>query len=311
MVLKLFLNHRNSITRRTFLNGNVLKPGLWQNIKRHEALAGGLRLDWSVLNELEVYASAIRDRSRIFQRVYTKADTSVAVYVKIYTYKKHPFQRLARRGRSRVEARNLLFFKNIGIPAPRVIGWGQRRNLWGRLVEEFIITEAVPGALPLDVFVKSACPDNSRPVHARRREEIIDKISLWTRKIHDHNFFHNDLYWRNILAQINNEAIKLFWIDCPAGGFYPLPTGRHRKRLKDFATLDKLARLYCTKQERRRFVSGYLKCPEGSPEVERFSKAVSNYRRRRFDPGDDLKRAMAEGGCRQSLKDSVKKNKLR
>ena len=59
-----------------------------------------------------------------------------------------------------------------------------------------------------------------------------------------------------------------------------------RRALKDCATLDKLARLHCSKEERLRFVAGYLDQPIDSPEVAAQAEAIADYRRKRFDPED-------------------------
>lgn len=257
------------------------------------AQADALHLDWSRLDQLEVDASVVLGRSAVFQRTFSEGDTPVPVYVKIYTYRKHPLQRLGRPGRSRIEARNLLFFQRIGIPAPRVLGWSERRNRIGRIVEEYIITEAISGAEPLDVFVPAACPDRSEPLFRERRDTILLQLGRWTRAMHDCHFFHKDLKWRNLLGRLMDDTVELYWIDCPTGDFHPSPLTRRHHQLKDCATLDKLARILCTTEERRRFVAGYLDLPEDAPEVANFSQAVSRYRRRRFDAKDDRQRAHA------------------
>jgi len=271
-----------------------LKSGLLKTIAQHEALAGRLRLNWDILEQMGINASAIKVRSRIFQRIFWVQDQAISVYVKIYTYKKHHLQRVAHRSKARIEARNLIFFKTIGIPVPEVMGWGLRRNSWGWPVEEFIITRAIEGAQPLDLFAKNVCPDRSRPEFVFRREEIIDKISLWTKKLHDHKFFHNDLYWRNIIGCLADEKIRIYFIDCPAGSFHLLAGQRRHKRVKDLACLDRLARVYCTREERVSFIARYLNCPEHSRKAKNLCKAVSIYRQRRFDSDDNQKKSMTE-----------------
>ncbi|MGB9499105.1 MAG: lipopolysaccharide kinase InaA family protein [Dissulfuribacterales bacterium] len=276
------------------VSDNIIKKNssLSPDVAKLSAIAGSIRLQWSVLNQMNIDASSVRIRSKLFQRYFTESQSQIPVYVKIYTYRKHPLHRFCRRGRSRIETRNLLFFKNIGIPVPRVIGWGERRIWWGKLEEEFIITETIADAQPLDVFVEIACPDRSRPLYAERRDKIIDQVACWTRKLHAHHFFHKDLYWRNILARLTNEEIELFWIDCPTGGFYPLPIGYRHRQLKDCATLDNLARVLCTREERKRFVASYLGCAADDPNVLKFGQALTRYRRRRFDSRHGVKESM-------------------
>ena len=73
----------------------------------------------------------------------------------------------------------------------------------------------------------------------------------------------------------------------PKGDFTRSTIHQSRRALKDCATLDKLGRLHCTKQERLRFVAGYLNQPIDAPEVTTFAQAISRYRRKRFDARDE------------------------
>lgn len=256
------------------------------NIDDISAQTDALRKDTSLLDALGVDASKVRDRSQVSQRSFTENDATVHTFVKIYSYRKSPFQRLWRRGIARIEARNLLFFKSISIPTPRVVAWGQRKNVIGQIVDEFIITEAIPETQTLDEFMTTACPDRSQPLYCSRRDSIIDQLSHTTRAIHAHNFYHQDLKWRNILVRANGDQTELFWIDCPKGDFTRSATHQSRRALKDCATLDKLGRLHCTKEERLRFVAGYLDQPVDAPEVATFAQAIADYRRKRFDAED-------------------------
>jgi len=263
-----------------------------------------LRRDVSFLHPFGIVASDVRTRSKVAQREFTEDGVLIPVYVKIYSYKKHPFQRLWRKGTARTEARNLLFFDKIGIHTPRVIAWGERKNAIGKIVEDFIITEAVSGTQTLSEFMTTACPDRSTPLYCDRRDHIIDQLARWTSAMHAHQFYHQDLKWRNILGRANGDQTELFWIDSPKGDFNPLPFRQTSGRLKDCATLDKLARLHCTQEERLRFVAGYLDQPADAPEVASFAQAISNYRRKRFDAEDERQarqRQAKANGLHQAL----------
>jgi hypothetical protein len=93
--------------------------------------------------------------------------------------------------------------------------------------------------------------------------------------------------WRQGTARIESDQTELFWIDCPKGDFTKSATHQKRRALRDCATLDKLARLRCTKEERMRLVVGYLDQPVDAPEVATFAQAISAYRRKRFDAEDE------------------------
>lgn len=243
--------------------------------------------DWHLLEALEIDPSVMRQRSVVFQRELVFKGCQHPVYVKIYDYNRRPFQRLWRRGRSRREARNLEFFRQLGIEAPGVLAWGERRNIFGKMTKEFIITEMIAGAFMLEEFVMRHCPDRSTGKFRRMRETIIDTLARWTCLIHEHGFFHEDLKWRNVLARTEEGGVRLFWIDCPQGHFKRTGFGRRRARLKDCATLDKVARRLCTPAERLRFVARYLGTEENDPCALAFAREVSAYRRRRFDSRDE------------------------
>lgn len=257
------------------------------NSQKLNIQTNALRRDWSFLQKVDVDASKVQDRSGVFQREIAIDGTTIPVYVKVYTYRKHPFQRLWRRSISKNEARNLLFFSNIGIHTPKIIGWGTKRNLFGKIVEEFIITETVAETDMLSRFIENTCPDRSTPEYCERRDAIIQQLAKWTREMHRHNFYHQDLKWRNILGRLNHQKVELFWIDCPNGDFSSAGFLHKKKQLKDCATLDKLARHHCTKDERIGFVAAYLDKPVDAPEVIKLSKDISLYRQNRFDEEDD------------------------
>lgn len=256
------------------------------NIDELSAQTDALRKDYTFLEGFGVDASKVSDRSQVTQRTFTEHGVDIPTFVKVYSYRKSLLQRLWRKGTACLEARNLLFFKAIGIPTPRVIAWGQRKNAIGKIIDDYIITEAIADTQTLDAYMAEHCPDRSEAIYRSRRDSIIDQLSQATRAIHAQHFYHQDLKWRNVLCRSNDEQTELFWIDCPKGDFTNSATHQARRALKDCATLDKLARLHCTKEERLRFVAGYLDKPADSPEVAAQAEAIADYRRKRFDPED-------------------------
>ena len=207
---------------------------------------------------------------------------------------RHPFERLLRRSRSQNEVRNLLFFGSIGIPTPQILAWGEKRNSIGRVVQDFIITEAVKDALPLDAFIQTVYPNQEDLNHRPARINIVRQLGRWTRRMHDHNFIHEDLKWRNILARPQQGGADLYWIDCPKGSFKKPGKLMDRKKLKDCATLDKLARIQCSKEERAEFILAYLGNDSTPLKVQKLCTDIENYRRERFDPKDDKQKEDAK-----------------
>ena len=253
-----------------------------------------LRKEWTFLAPYDLPTAEINDRSAVFRNKVSVDQQSTEAYIKIYTSKKHPFERLLRRSRSHNEVRNLLFFGSIGIPTPKILAWGEKRNSIGRVVQDFIITKAVKDTLQLDAFIQAVYPIQENPTHRLSRIEIARQLGRWTRKMHDHNFVHEDLKWRNILARQHRFGADLYWIDCPKGSFKKPGAIMDRKKLKDCATLDKLARIYCSIEERTEFIKAYLGNHATPLKVQKFCKDIEDYRRNNFDAKDDKQRKDAK-----------------
>ena len=253
-----------------------------------------LRKEWTFLAPYDLPTEELKDRSTVFLSEVSLDQQSTKAYIKIYTSKKHPFERLLRRSRSQNEVRNLLFLSSIGIPTPQILAWGEKRNSIGRFVEDFIITKAVKDALQLDAFIQAVYPNQEDPIHRPPRIEIARQLGRWTRKMHDHDFIHEDLKWRNILARPQQGGTDLYWIDCPKGSFKKPGALMDRKKLKDCATLDKLARIQCSKEERTEFIKAYLGYHATPLKVQKLCKDIEDYRRERFDTKDDKQRKDAK-----------------
>jgi hypothetical protein len=139
----------------------------------------------------------------------------------------------------------------------------------------------------------------STRTHALRRNgALLEQLQVDPSKVRERSQvfqrdFHQDHKWSNILVRMNGEVVELFWIDWPKGYFSSFSSRQKHARLKDCATLDKLARQHCTPEERRRFVATYLEQPIDAPEVVAFSKSIARYRCKRFDAQDNRQIAEA------------------
>jgi len=90
------------------------------------------------------------------------------------------------------------------------------------------------------------------------RDAVIVDLAQVIAKLHQNRFCHNDLHWRNILIQENESSRghKIYLIDCPSGKHLFWPFLNYRK-LKDLASLDKLAPNYLTQTQCLRFFLEY------------------------------------------------------
>lgn len=146
------------------------------------------------------------------------------------------------------EWQNLQRFDAWGIPTPLVVAWGCEQR-YGRFVRGAMISLEIPDTEDMATLAHN----NDRRLQDHSWLNLIgDQLALYTRKMHENNFMHNDLKWRNIL--INGEG-RLFFIDCPCGKFWLRPFREYRI-IKDLACIDKIAKHKLSRTHRLRF---YLK----------------------------------------------------
>lgn len=236
-----------------------------------------LRREWSFLHSFGLDTKKLIDRSAVFQQTIVIEGEEVPVFIKVYANKKHPLQRIFRRGKSRTEVRNLLFFQSIGIPTPRIVAWGNRRNRIGRIVEEFIITEEVPDSLTLDQHVRR------KSLSRLQAARLARTLGCWLRNMHTNNFYHKDIHWRNILIRCKNQKLTISLIDCPRGDFYYSTIRSRYWRLKDCAILDKYANVLVDDIARSVFLQAYLNASCNSSSFKKWSQRIPAYRLARFD----------------------------
>ncbi|HKK17750.1 MAG TPA: lipopolysaccharide kinase InaA family protein [Opitutales bacterium] len=216
-------------------------------------------------------------RSQVFIRKIDEGSKRTTAYVKIYANNRAAFQRLFRKSRSHIEAKNLCFFKASGISTPRIIAWGEERNRLGKVTRDFIITESIDQAVQLDDFIRE------RNTSVKDRVRLAKELGYWLRDIHHEGFYHKDIHWRNILVHMEKKGPSLYWIDCPRGSFHRLPPVRKHWRIKDCAILDKYASVLCSPVERLAFLSAYLGEHHRSTELQQFADQIVTYRRNRYD----------------------------
>lgn len=169
-------------------------------------------------------------------------------YIKRYWAAGKGLRRWLGRPRIASEWQNLQQFEAWDIPTPVIVAWGceQRHGIFTRGA---MITLEVPDTQDLAMLAHNK---DSRLQNRPWLEYIGGQLALYTRTMHDNNFMHNDLKWRNILV---DQQGKLFFIDCPSGAFWTRPFRSYRI-VKDLACIDKVAKNNLSRTNRLRF---YLK----------------------------------------------------
>lgn len=171
-------------------------------------------------------------------------------YVKRYTgLGKRPLRRLLDRPRVQAEWQNLQRFSDWGIATAPLIAYGLESR-HGRFVRGALITAGIPNTADLKHLALAGDP---RLNNRRWWDGISQQLAEATRTMHAHGFAHNDLKWRNLLV---DDAGKLYFIDCPSGGFWRGPFLRYRI-IKDLACLDKMAKYHLSRTQRLRFYFDY------------------------------------------------------
>lgn len=170
-------------------------------------------------------------------------------YIKRYLGAGKGLRRFIGRPRVKAEWQNLKHFIKWGVPTAPVVGFGLERKGWA-FSRGALITRELPATEDMAQLAQRNAP-------CLRDGEWVATVSAQladaTRTLHEHNFAHNDLKWRNLLV---NDAKELFLIDCPAGSFWWGPFLRYRI-IKDLACLDKVAKYHLTRTQRLRFYLQY------------------------------------------------------
>lgn len=156
-------------------------------------------------------------------------------------------------GSSRVgrEWRNLNWFRNNGIPTPRVIAMGEGGR-WSSQYWGVIVTVEAPQTIDLRKIYQN------QPELLKNRKwlrKAIVKLASAIAEMHKKRFLHNDLQWRNVLISYPNEP-EVYLIDCPAGRSIYL-WGNRRGVVRDLAFLDKMAKAALSRTDRLRFYMLY------------------------------------------------------
>lgn len=205
------------------------------------------------------------------------------VFYKQYEYRTPSWRFVGRRSKAHCEFRNYAVFDRLNVPCAERIACGDQRDGLGRLKRAFILTRTIPDALTLSEFWERHCAQRQVAGVRSLRAGLCRQLAELTRRIHDAGFFHNDLFWRNILVTGQpSGGPQLWWIDCPRGRFVHWPPWRWRRRIKDLACLDKSAARFCRAPERGLFLKAYLGTTRLGGAGEQMARRIVAYRRRRW-----------------------------
>jgi tRNA A-37 threonylcarbamoyl transferase component Bud32 len=192
-------------------------------------------------------------------------------YVKRY-HRTKGLRSMLGKARIRMEARNQLWFNQLGLPAAQVVAHGEDRFL-GKTLRGALVTAALDGTRDLAWMAKHQ-PElfRNRPW----REEVFRQLATITRTLHRERFCHNDLKWRNLLVTQEASKPRIYLIDCPVGQRWPVFLLR-RRVIKDLACLDKVGKHALSRTQRLRFLKSYWQVERLSPRQKTLTTAILDY----------------------------------
>jgi tRNA A-37 threonylcarbamoyl transferase component Bud32 len=168
-----------------------------------------------------------------------------------------------RRGKGRNEGRRAVTLAAIGVPTITPIALGEQRKR-KFLLENYLITPAIPATVPLDEFVERRLPELPGPRGARIRQRLAVALAELTARLHDAGLVHGDFHPGNVLVHLDDA-------DRPALAMIDLDALRVRTALSWSGARDNLALLNhyfwlrCGRSDRQRFLRAYLDARRREP----------------------------------------------
>lgn len=209
-----------------------------------------------LLQDFDAVEQLVRNIPGYYPRTTSKAYRvelgGLVLFVKYYQAEQDGI-RLSRFIRSKPsrERNNLRLFRKLAVPTLQPVAVGVKRR-WGVFQTGYLATLDEPGTVELSMLAR---PSPERLTDRSFYAELATKLAAGVRKLHKHNFFHNDLNWRNVLIRQEPE-LEVLIFDSPIGRRWHPPLREHRL-VKDLATLDRLARVYLSRTRRLRFYLDY------------------------------------------------------
>jgi len=235
--------------------------GWWVRGDWGETLVGprGLRLDeWRRNGQLTVVKTGPH---RI---VYRAELPEGAIFVKHYLVPgiRAKVRQWFRRGKGRNEGRRTRYLDQIGVPTITPIALGEQRKRFF-LLENYLVTHAIPEMVPLDEFVERRLADWPLDRQARIRQSLAEALGVMTARLHNSGFVHQDFHPGNILVRMGaDDRPELAMIDLDALRVCrPLNWSEAQLNL---ALLNHYFWLRCGRADRLRFLKTYLKSRSGS-----------------------------------------------
>ncbi len=197
----------------------------------------------------------------------------IRYYVKRYSVAGKGLRRFFGKPRIQSEWENLLWFASHGIATAPVVAYGMETT-FGLFRRGALITQEIPSTSDLARLARN---NDARLTNRHRVRHISQQVADAMRTMHSNGFIHNDFKWRNLLV---DDHDRLFLIDCPLGAFWRSKLFEYRV-LKEFATLDRVARYKLSNTQRLRFYLQYAGKTRLAAEDKAFIRKLARRKERR------------------------------
>lgn len=197
------------------------------------------------------------------------------------SYLLQPWRRL-RPSKSRREFEMLSYLRDIGVPCPGNLSFREERNWFGLLNAGELSMDRIVNAA--DIRHLCLLDEHSRIIHNPEfRQALVAEVAKWVRHMHEQQFFHLNLNFRNILVNIDPVfPVRVHFIDATSAKIHPLAIRRSYFRMKELAFLYKDARKWFTPREMVRFLQLYFGCRRLPREVHRFTRRLVVYAQKKW-----------------------------
>ncbi len=169
------------------------------------------KIDWHIISEyvntvfgkkLKFFDDAYKFKGNfIAGRVYKISIDNKNFYLKKFVLRKKLWVRFLSFSKVITEYNNLSLFHQLGIPAAKVVAYGQEAIAW--IVQRgLLITEELVDCHDLDEI---ADKHPKQLQNIKWLEQVSHQVADAARKMHQYQFAHSDFKWRNIMVNINND----------------------------------------------------------------------------------------------------------
>ena len=211
-----------------------------------------LRINWSDLSADERTRTVKSGPARaVYAFVGDKASFHIKEYRRPTWFDRLRF--LFRRSAGRVERETAARLSARGIPVPKVLALGEGRLPGGRAAN-FLVTETIPGVVPLDQWVVGVS-DKERAHIARLHAAA---LGTFVRRLHDAGVLHRDFHAGNILVAQPNRTPAFYLSDLHDVALRDERGGlAKQERFNNLVIFNRFWSLCVGAAARRRFLAAY------------------------------------------------------